>query len=87
VQIKDCLTIYTPRALGQVKMTFISVLRKANYTRVKAYNPISLMPFMKKPMLPLDKYNCFLTTHLLASHRESLSGIHSPAVEPTTPLE
>jgi hypothetical protein len=49
VHIKACLgNIYIPRAWRQVKMTFIPVPRKANFTEAEGYQPISLLSFMQK---------------------------------------
>jgi hypothetical protein len=41
---------YTPRACRQVKMMFIPVNGKVNYTQAKAYCPISLLSIMQKMM-------------------------------------
>jgi hypothetical protein len=41
---------YIPKAWRQVKVTFITKRRKANYTEAKAYHPISLSSLMLKTM-------------------------------------
>jgi len=41
---------YTPRAWRQVKMMFIPVNGKVNYTQAKAYCPISLLSLVQKMM-------------------------------------
>jgi len=91
VEIKDCLARCIPRALGQVKVTFIPVSRKANYKQAKGYHPISLLRFMQKMMPPFDQHeSCFLTELPSAQFNASqptanlLSGIHLPAVEDHT---
>jgi hypothetical protein len=49
VHIKVCQgNIYIPRAWTQVKMTFIPVPRKANFTEAKGYHPISLLTSTQK---------------------------------------
>ena len=48
-RVKACLVMgHIPRAWRQVKMMFIPVNGKVNYTRAKAYCPISLLSFMQK---------------------------------------
>jgi len=44
--------MYT-QSLGEVKMTFISVPRKAKYTKAKGYHPISQLSFMQKTVKKL----------------------------------
>jgi len=58
VHIKACLARRCiPRAWGQVKMTFIPVHRKADYTNFKGHNPISLLSFMQKTIQKLVTRN------------------------------
>jgi hypothetical protein len=58
VHIKACLSRRCkPRAWGQVKMTFIPVPTKANYSDAKGYHPISLLSFMQKRMKELVTRN------------------------------
>jgi hypothetical protein len=44
---------YIPMAWRQVKVTFISVPMKSDYTNAKAYHPVSLLSFLLKPMARL----------------------------------
>jgi len=53
VHIKAYLARCIPRAWGQVKMTFIPVPRKANYTEAMGYHPVSLLSFMQETMQKL----------------------------------
>jgi hypothetical protein len=48
---------YITIACRQIKVTFIPKPRKANYTKAKAYHPISLLSFMMKTMeKPMDSH-------------------------------
>jgi hypothetical protein len=47
----------TPTAWRQVKLMFIPVPRKANYTQAKGYYPTSLLSFMQKMMQNLATRN------------------------------
>jgi len=54
VHISTCLARrYIYKAMGQVKMIFIPIPRRANNTKSKVYQPISLLSFRQKAMQKL----------------------------------
>ena len=44
------VSLYIPRAWGQVKITFIPANGKVSYAVAKGYCPIALLSFMQKMM-------------------------------------